>query len=1059
MRAVTKLELSGIMLEPMNIAANLIDCVVMTVVGQSVSAWLKSKEQERAFRKALEQAVDELTTAGFDTLSRGAVDHSFSAAEGVRRELWQKLLDPATPERINYKVLGRELENIYEDLTIGPGELEAVEYFVDVLIDKMRAYQELQGLLAMKIVFQHDHRLTGYKKKQLVASYLTDESEMVASILQDDLGSGKSYIEPLIEMERDQRKGRRDWLPTFNKARLTESYLEIDLDSYFLQGEFTNAAVIGESGSGKTTLLRDLLLRMAKTHDRINIIPILLSPGQASSCSEVHIRKIVEGRFDRSGYRTSQVVTFVNGLFRDGRFVFLIDALDQIPDLDPLLGCLERNGLGCNRVVITCRPNVFEMVRGHLVGYHRLYLREFDEARWKEYLGQPMLERVCNVVDKKFLEIPILLKLVSEHIGNRTEEIAPVKNRADLYGRIFNDLLRRPEEIAAIKAAGGRVSDGWYARHHLRKLAHDTLILGYFGQFPRTQAAAVLGEEKLKDLEAQRSVLTILEPGDLVAFRHRSFQEFLAAEYLLEYLKYSDADVVAIEPYFHSPQWLNTMSFLSGMLDTDAARRFILLLINVHPDSPLHVYGGHFALAARCIQQISEGKAELQKTVLERCRRALSEDCQCKIFFEILAELGGDEVQGYLEESLRLDPDPEVMSLSAVGLGKLGVVWAVPTLKKALKHYNEFVRASAAEALGLVKAQDSCESLVEALRDPSAAVRSSAIIALGSLNARDAIIRIFAALGDDDYQVQKSAARALREIQSLELVRALMGSMRTSDEDIREVAVRGLAAVGSPVALGTLVSALDDPSETVRATAADALGALDEQEAIPSLIKSLQDESAWVRTRAADALGDLRAVDAVPALTDQLRDPDELCRGAAVQALGCVGAHNTVALIMDVFENSTGWARGCAACALGYLDAREAVPMLRAAAQDTGEEVRFNVAFALGQIHTPESTLELVQLLRDPSIYVREMAAMSLDEADASALRPFLLEFLREPGGLGSDEVAAVLAQCVNRDELNMLMSLWRSGEPGYDRESLLMVITHADNYSRLVTPIDAVVC
>jgi len=428
------------MIEPVStiaIGAKVTEFLVKTFAGKQIGKWLSDRDKKKAFEKALDDALIKVVEAGFSIKGPGALDESFLKSEAVKDELWGKLLDPTVDEKIDYKLLEKVLRDLYPDASLGQREVEAIEFFVDALIDKTLYQPSLHDLINITIQRQQDDRLSLIKKKELIRDYLRAEGQEVKRQLEGDLGKGMRYIEPLIEKKEKKKKREEKRLEEGFPRAERDSFTPIDMNIYFTESSDRKVVVLADSGYGKTTLLRELFVRISKNLEdkplgTDSTIPIYLTPSQAAECSESTILNKVAMRLMKSGCREGKVRKFVQDEFHTGRFIFLIDALDQVFNPQNLLGALEGTAFGNNRVVVTTRPNVYEMEKGHLANYIYLRIRKFDESRWEEYLGKPKLDALREIVDEEFLSVPILLRLLVEYWSGETEKTVRVNKRAEL---------------------------------------------------------------------------------------------------------------------------------------------------------------------------------------------------------------------------------------------------------------------------------------------------------------------------------------------------------------------------------------------------------------------------------------------------------------------------------------------------------------------------------------------------------------------------------------------------------------------------------------------------
>jgi predicted NACHT family NTPase len=634
--------------------------------------WLSSHENNRTFKNIMNAALDKTSEAGFKTRGTGAIDESF---------LWLKLLDPSVDDEIDYTRLEEELKNIYIDKNaVGSNEIKAIEFFADALMDEMWKESSLKDFLSLKFIRQHDLRLSLIKKKALVREYLTREGGKISNDLQEDIGIDAHYVEPLIEKCESKKnesiaEGLKDNLfAPENKIKDNEndSFIPVDMNTYFTEGSDHRIVVVADSGLGKTTLLKELFRRLSNNFDWDHPIPIYLTPSQAAGCSEANVRDIIKSRLMTCGMEESKVKHFIDMEFSQGRFLFLIDALDQISDRQKLLGCLEGPGFGNNRVVVTTRPNVWDMEKGHFKNYAYLNIRKFDETRWKEYIGEEKIRQIGEIADEEFFSVPILLRLLREYWLNDPNKPQRVKNRADLYEKIFKRLLERQEDTYAIIATRRYPYNSFDVRENLYMLAHDTLAENCLGQFPRSKARAILGKEELKEMETRGGILKILETGNEMAFRHKSFQEYLSAEYLKSIIEEDNGNFDKLQPYMRHPYWEESLRFLAGLLPSSKAQILIEKILDIPDEEAFALCRGHLRLAALCLKEIGEEG----KNIRNRIIKELKNDCE--------------------NEALKVSTIPILGILK----DNESVSILCDLFIKAIKYGDSDVRNSAAEALG-----------------------------------------------------------------------------------------------------------------------------------------------------------------------------------------------------------------------------------------------------------------------------------------------------------------------------------------------------------------------
>jgi len=190
---------------------------------------------------------------------------------------------------------------------------------------------------------------------------------------------------------------------------------------------------------------------------------------------------------------------------------------------------------------------------------------------------------------------------------------------------------------------------------------------------------------------------------------------------------------------------------------------------------------------------------------------------------------------------------------AAEKLGLMGSGKAVPALIKKMSDPTPEVRVRAAQALGLIGTTESLRPLVLALRDAGrwSAIRVAGMLISAGDEAVDVLLEEFDRLPD---HAKISAIDIFGRIKSLRATTLLRALMRDSHADLRARAAHAIGMIGDPTAADVLIAGLSDTEWAVRAMAAKALGRLRESESIPALASALSDPQWWVRANAAEAL-------------------------------------------------------------------------------------------------------------------------------------------------------------------------------------------------------------
>jgi HEAT repeat protein len=195
---------------------------------------------------------------------------------------------------------------------------------------------------------------------------------------------------------------------------------------------------------------------------------------------------------------------------------------------------------------------------------------------------------------------------------------------------------------------------------------------------------------------------------------------------------------------------------------------------------------------------------------------------------------------------------------------------------------------------------DASRVALSALNDPSPIVRATAAESVLSLPANESVAALIPLLADKEEFVRQQAAYALGRTGSKTAVAALIERLTDKKDSVRGAAVVALGEIADATAVTSLAALLNPPVSSskkskskpernlfVLRAAAHSLGQMGNRAALPALIFVLQDEKAEgdVRREAATALGAIGDGSAIPALNSALMSGDPYLSEAAHHAL------------------------------------------------------------------------------------------------------------------------------------------------------------------------------
>ncbi|MCP4215493.1 MAG: NACHT domain-containing protein, partial [bacterium] len=401
----------------------------------------------------------------------------------------------------------------------------------------------------------------------------------------------------------------------------------------------------GSAGMGKTTIIKHLAYRL--THNDApgtlaGFLPVLVflkdlwplyEKKQTGNCAAIDLESLLEDYFKTMACPLSHDT--VSAFLAAGRALLLLDGLDEVPEgIRPhVIDMLHRFQFRhkANRFLITGRPHG---IRGKGETCFCNYLRDLqplDRKRSSDFIvrwfravsgeGRGLADAGSAALiaeihrheraEKVFTGNPLLLTALCVFyiVGNKRIP----DQRADLYERIVDNLLYRRFNTAADTGLETRVL------HFLMLLAY-TMHRGNLKKMEACEAVELLREKNpqgkdetkgeyntrlellFETIEPQCGLLNRLSNGE-VEFSHLSFQEFLAAKYMVDMeIDYRD--------YLDSPWWEEVVLLYTGLLNLKMLKKSNQIVEELLPGPPRICLLGATALrdfpADRREEQVTE---------------------------------------------------------------------------------------------------------------------------------------------------------------------------------------------------------------------------------------------------------------------------------------------------------------------------------------------------------------------------------------------------------------------------------------------------------------------
>ena len=234
-------------------------------------------------------------------------------------------------------------------------------------------------------------------------------------------------------------------------------------------------------------------------------------------------------------------------------------------------------------------------------------------------------------------------------------------------------------------------------------------------------------------------------------------------------------------------------------------------------------------------------------------------------------------------------------------------------------------------------------------------------------------------LGSRRWWLRAEAAEKLGLSRSKRAGEGLTRALNDETPEVRMRAAKGLGALGGESAASVLIGALDQPNRWSTIRVADILTSMGRR-VVDELIARFDELGTTGKLAALDVLGRIRPLQTVPWLVERLKDPHPDIRARACHALGCLADPHTAGELAHALRDDAWPVRAMAAKALGRLKSVENYGALRVALGDPEWWVRNNAARALRTVGR-RGLLVLEEALGDDDRFARHQAILMLQEA------------------------------------------------------------------------------
>jgi HEAT repeat protein len=620
------------------------------------------------------------------------------------------------------------------------------------------------------------------------------------------------------------------------------------LRRYAIGEEQEHVLLVGRPGSGKSTALRQFAVELAEAallsqplisedigeQEEMDLNPLPLGrriwgeiPVLIQLKGDRSILELIKAEV-QSRARVRITDDQIEDWLWTNRLVLLMDGGNEIPREQLRNNLIEfRNQNLKTPIVITTREfstdNLGIKVQVEMKPLSSAQIRLFVE----NHLGKKQADLLLNQLSDQLSEIaetPLLLKILCD-ISRQTKEIP--QNKGELFRLFDSEYEKLKKDVDYIPVS----ENFWDFKSEILQYLAFTMIQAdeqrpseLWSTISVGRAEKILetwlskrgmldsplkAKKWLKDLRRCHLLQDAVTPGE-VEFHHQLFQEYYAAEVLLNMFEEPNISIIAFSQfkflYLNHAKWTQAIEILLSLLRNKVA-------------------------------------------VMEIVKSALELDLD---FGARLAGKARGEFQDETIELISLLKVPEWYKIQL--LSKTKSQSSIPFLLDALRseNFNSYWYASC--AFRDIKSNKAFSSLILMLQDPIAVVRRNAIYALEYLGFEAAIPSLIEALRDTDSSVRWRAASALRQYKSQAVIPALLTVIADPNSMVRKEVVEALGEFSSEQGIFYLLRALEDSDIWVRVKSADSLAKIASEDSIAGLLKAVQDSSGDVRKLAAKAL-------------------------------------------------------------------------------------------------------------------------------------------------------------------------------------------------------------
>jgi RNA polymerase sigma factor (sigma-70 family) len=382
----------------------------------------------------------------------------------------------------------------------------------------------------------------------------------------------------------------------------TAEYID-SIDSFvkqcLLQEDHQKLALLGDFGTGKSAFCRHFTYRLAQKYkiDKMTRIPILvdLRGYDARFNIQTLILNILYVNFELQ--ITAPIFCCLQ---QHGRFLLLFDGLDEMdPRACPetirenMNQLIKISSIPANKFIITCRTHFFHsrISTELLEDFDFLYIPKWEPPQLTEYFQKntdnqwdSFIDRIretCNLTE--LARTPFFLEMIAQmnpKPGNDAKRIEVYRQYTDQWidkEPNQKDILLSPGEKRKflIQLAINTYTENKISCHYSE---FNSLIWEYLTRIQDQygdQARILANRKDIFLASVKTCTFLVWDNGGNYYFRHKSFQEFFAAEVMAEHIRNGSCQLLEI-----TTLPVEVRGFLADFLRDDPPVRILLSMLD-----------------------------------------------------------------------------------------------------------------------------------------------------------------------------------------------------------------------------------------------------------------------------------------------------------------------------------------------------------------------------------------------------------------------------------------------------------------------------------------------